>query len=145
MKDVSDIIFTKEECDKIISYSNFNDFSNRHKIYYGTTSTYKSCKLLPSEKTYWVFDRLYSFLEDSLNLKVIKPLEDLMINKYNTNDSFLKHRDLYFKNQIYNIVVNLNDAYLGDGFVLYEPDYTLERILAMLVFLKIRDGMKLKK
>ena len=126
MNDTSNIIFTKDECSSIISYASKTDMNVRGKKYESLT-TFKTCKLNPTNETNWIFDKIYKFLEISLNLKVVQPLENLMINRYDENDLFAKHQDLYFKNQIYNVVVNLNNEYAGGDFVLYEPDYILKK------------------
>lgn len=126
MNDASNIIFTQNECDRIISYVSKADMNIRGEKY-GKSTTFKTCKLTSTNETNWIFDKLYEFLETSLNLKVVQPLENLMINKYDENDSFIKHQDFYFKNQIYNIVVNLNNEYTGGDFLLYEPDYILTK------------------
>ncbi len=126
MKDFNQIIFTENECNTIIDFT-----SNLPKGKQVRTAkravSFGSSFLTPSDKTNWIFDRLYSFLESNLNVKIVSPLESLMINRYDIGDEFEIHKDLYFKDQIYNIVVNLNEEYEGGDFKLYLPDFTLNR------------------
>jgi hypothetical protein len=126
MEDFNEIIFTKEECDKIISYT-FNLSKTRQTKTEKRLVSFESCFLTPSIETNWIFDKLYSFLETKLNVSIVQPLENIMINRYDIGDEFEKHKDLYIKNQIYNIIVNLNEEYDGGDFKLYLPDFTLTK------------------
>ena len=126
MEDINEILFTKEECDRIISYT--FDLSKGKQVRTPTRAvSFDSCFIIPSEETQWIFDKLYRFIETKLNVEIINPLEKIMINHYVIGDEFEKHKDLYFKNQIYNVAVNLNEEYDGGEFKLYLPDFTLNK------------------
>lgn len=125
MNDISEIIFTKEECDDIIY--RITELPKGKQIRTpDRLVSFECCFITPSPETQWIFNKLYEFIEDKLNVKIISPLERLMVNHYVVGDEFEKHKDLYIENQIYNVVVNLNEEYQGGEFKLYLPDFTLE-------------------
>ena len=126
MEDFNQIIFTKEECDRIISYTSNLPKQKQVKTVNRVVS-FEACFITPSIETNWIFNKLYSFLETKLNVSIVSPLESIMINRYDIGDEFEKHKDLYIKNQIYNIIVNLNEEYDGGDFKLYLPDFTLTK------------------
>lgn len=126
MEDILVNLFTKEECDVIISYTNDINKGTQRKIP-GRNTSFESCYLTPNNDNEWVFQRLYDLLENQLSIKVTHCLDKIMVNHYTTGDSFDKHQDLYFKNQIYNIVVNLSEYYEGGEFELFEPYFLIEK------------------
>jgi predicted 2-oxoglutarate/Fe(II)-dependent dioxygenase YbiX len=126
MKDILVNLFTKEECDAIILYAS-NYQKNRQKIIPGRNTAFEAYYMTPNNDNEWVFQRMYDFLENELGVKVTHSLDKIMINNYKINDSFDKHQDLYFKNQIYNVAVNLNENYEGGEFELFEPHFLIEK------------------
>jgi predicted 2-oxoglutarate/Fe(II)-dependent dioxygenase YbiX len=121
-------LFTKEECSKIIEYTNLlkerrqTPSSNRFVSYSHYTPELNS-------DTDWIYKRLNSYIESILNVTIIKEVDRIMINKYKIGDGFEKHQDLYFKNQIFNIAVHLNDEYEGGEFTFYDPDFTMSKFV----------------
>lgn len=118
------ISFTNEECKTIIELSNIltkveRDENPRQPISYDYYSIGYNLD------TKWIFDRLDSFFTDITNIKVIKSLDAVHLFDYSVGDKFVKHRDIYYHNQIHNIGVCLNDDYEGGEFVLHEPTYTI--------------------
>jgi len=126
MLDKSIQLFTKEECAVIISYTTELSKGAQAKRENRTTS-FKSCQLKPNNENDWVFQRIYDFVEASLNINIIHQLDYLMINQYDLTDRFDKHKDFYFKDQIFNVLTQLNEEYDGGDFNLYEPDFTLNK------------------
>jgi hypothetical protein len=117
------INFTKEECEKIISLSNvleqnIRDDSDRFISYdfysIGYCEDYK-----------WIFDRLDSYFTDVTGVNVIKNLGTIHLFDYSVGDKFVRHSDIYYKDQYFNIGVCLNEDYVGGNFVLYQPEYTV--------------------
>ena len=126
MKDILVNLFTKEECDAIILYTYHIIKGTQRKIP-GRNTSFQSCYITPNNDNEWVFQRLYDFLENHIGVKVTHSLDKIMINNYKIGDSFDKHQDLYFKNQIYNVAVNLNEEYEGGEFELFEPYFLIEK------------------
>jgi hypothetical protein len=116
------ISFTKNECDSIISLSNTLEKTRRDD--YSGSIKYTFYSIGRNSDTSWIFDRLDSYLSETLEIKVIKQLDAIHLFDYKTGDSFSRHRDIYYENQIHNIGVCLNDDYEGGDFVLYEPTHT---------------------
>lgn len=119
--------FTHRECLDIINLrvnleEVYRDDSDRNISY-----TYWSIGNRPEYK--WIFDRFDSFLESQYEgLKVIKQLDAIHLFRYQSGNMFVRHRDIYYPNQIYNVGVNLTDDYEGGDFKLYNPDITIEKI-----------------
>jgi predicted 2-oxoglutarate/Fe(II)-dependent dioxygenase YbiX len=122
------IKFTKNECEKIINFSNTIEkkhssyyFSNTDKINYFVWNIYRNVD------TEWIFNKIESFFTYKTGIKIKKPLDILHIHKYKEGDYFKKHKDNLYPTQIHNIGVCLNDDYVGGEFVLYEPDEVLPK------------------
>lgn len=116
------ISFTKNECDSIISLS--NTLEKTHRDDYSGTIKYTFYSIGLNENTKWIFDKLDSYLTETLKIKVVKQLDAVHLFDYQEGDRFSRHRDVYYENQIHNIGVCLNDDYEGGDFVLHEPTYT---------------------
>jgi predicted 2-oxoglutarate/Fe(II)-dependent dioxygenase YbiX len=123
-----EIIFTEEECEKIINYTNYLKLRRQVPSPERFVS-YQHYLLEPNLETSWIYQRLNSHLEKITNTKVIKEVENIMINHYSIGDGFEKHQDLYFKNQTFNLAVHLNDNYEGGDFVFDEPYYVMPKIV----------------
>jgi hypothetical protein len=122
------IMFTKDECDSIIKLTNELSLINPYSSKFNTFKVdYTSWKLNLNENTQWVFDRIYLFFMSKTNLKIKKELDILYIHKYIKGQQFSKHNDTYYKTQIHNVGVCLNDNYDGGEFILYEPDEVLPK------------------
>ncbi len=120
------MLFTEEECKKIIEHSNTLK-KKRQTPSADRFVSYEHCDLLLTDDTKWIYDRLNSYLETVTKMGVTKDVEKVMINRYIVGDGFEKHQDLYFKGQIFNVAVHLNNEYDGGDFVFYEPDYTMPK------------------
>lgn len=116
------MIFTKNECENIIDLSNrispiepYNSKDSKFKV------NYFAWKLILNDDTKWIFDKISIFFTNTTNLKIKKKLDTLYIHKYTEGQQFEKHNDTYYKTQIHNVGVCLNDDYVGGEFILYEP------------------------
>lgn len=118
--------FSPNECDYIINLSkslpeNYRDDSDR-----GISYTFWSIGNNDSSK--WIFDKFDLFLESQhSNLKVLLQLDAIHLFRYQKGNKFVRHKDIYYDNQAYNVGVNLTDDYQGGEFILYSPDITLEK------------------
>jgi len=115
------ISFTKDECKQIINLSKVLPRVERDES--PRLISYDFYSIGWNETTKWIFDRLDSYLTETTGIKVIKNLDAVHLFDYSVGDRFLRHRDIYYKNQIQNIGVCLNEDYEGGEFVLYEPTY----------------------
>ena len=123
-----DVLFTKEECERIIDYTKFLK-KRRQTPSSDRFVSYEHYTLELNDNTSWVYQRLNSYLEKITKTTVIKNVDRITINKYIIGDGFEKHQDLYFKNQTFNVAIHLNDEYEGGDFVFYEPNYIMPKII----------------
>lgn len=126
------VLFSKEECNCIINLSKeldqvspygHNDNINKGKI----TISYSVWAIDRNDKTQWIFDKIHTYFEDEVSLKIKKQLDKIYLHKYVKGQKFQKHTDTFYKTQIHNIGVCLNDDYEGGEFVLYDPEITLQK------------------
>lgn len=107
------ILFTKEECDKIINLKKLNpqkwSFSDRD---------YNSKLINFNEETEWIFDKLKDFFESAFDVKIVKLKEDIHFHHYGEGDYFNRHND-NINNRIYGVGVLLNDDFSGGDFKFY--------------------------
>jgi len=120
------ICFTKSECDTIINYSNtldknIRDGENADVSRPNKNISYVYYHIKRNEETQWIFDRINLFLKENDNIIVKKDLDTLHMHHYSKGDVFVKHRDIYYDGQRWNIGVCLNDDYDGGEFILYQP------------------------
>jgi hypothetical protein len=117
------IKFTKEECKTIINLSNELTVTNRNDL--GGMISYDFYNIGYNDKSKWIFDRLNAYFTDVTGVSVIKNLDAIHLFDYSVGDKFVRHSDIYYENQYFNIGVCLNEDYSGGDFVLYEPEYTI--------------------
>lgn len=116
------MMFTKEECEKIISMAELSLMDNSKSYFkYDDNIKYKVLNIERNETTSWIFDKMCNYFTNKTNIKIKKPLDILHIHNYKVGDFFKKHKDNLYPTQIHNIGVCLNDDYDGGEFVLYEP------------------------
>ena len=126
------ILFSKEECDYIINLSKeldelkpygYKDSVDNEKI----TIRYCVWVINRNDKTQWIFNKIHTYFENETNLKIKKELDKIYIHKYIEGQKFEKHADTYYKTQIHNVGVCLNNNYDGGEFVLYNPELILPK------------------
>jgi hypothetical protein len=127
------ILFSKEECHNIISLSKElgqvnpfgkHDYISKNK---NLDVNYKVWVIDRNNKTQWIFDKMFLYFTNKTNIKIKKELDKIYIHKYIKGQKFEKHADTYYKTQIHNIGVCLNDDYDGGEFVLYNPEEPLPK------------------
>lgn len=116
------IRFNTEECDRIINLSKKLERVDRDESPRPISYTFYSIGI--NDNTKWIFDRLDEYFYSSTGIRVKKSLDAVHLFNYSVGDRFLRHRDIYYENQAFNIGACLNEDYEGGDFVLYEPTYT---------------------
>lgn len=147
---IKNILFSKDECERIINLtqqikgthrdgSSTNVKRPRDKISY----TYYN--IFRNENVDWIFDKITDYLVLSNDIKVIKPFDIIHLHKYEEGNSFERHRDIYYPNQILNIGVCLNDDYVGGDFILYGPTQIIPKVAGTIYLFKNTREHEVKK
>ena len=110
------ILFSKEECESIISY---NDTHITNWLM--GDRKYNSQPINYSLETKWLFDKLKEFVEENTDIKIKKIKETIHFHKFTKDDWFGKHNDIR-DNRLYAVGVLLNDEFEGGDFKLYNPN-----------------------
>jgi hypothetical protein len=110
------ILFSKEECESIISYNETHITNWRMG-----DRKYNSQPIIYSLETKWLFDKLKTFVETETNIKIIKIKEKIHFHKFIKGDWFGKHNDIR-DNRVYAVGVLLNDDFTEGDFKLYNPN-----------------------
>jgi hypothetical protein len=109
------ILFTKEECETILSY-NDTYITNWNKI----DRKYDSHPIDYSLESEWLFNKLKQFVETNSDIKIKKIKETIHFHKFIKGDWFDKHDDVR-ENRLYAVGVLLNNDFEGGEFNLYNP------------------------
>ena len=133
-------IFTKEECDLIISYANpemdikkYFNFTetvtaklDNNKLKMGFKTSYNVFVLLNDETNKWFFDKLTNWFEKTSNIKLNNEnkISYCTLHRYDIGDRFVKHVDITegFERRRYNIGIQLNDNYEGGEYVIWDDN-----------------------
>jgi hypothetical protein len=127
------ILFSKEECDYIINLSKEldkvnpfgkSDHASKNKTF---KVNYDVWVINRNDKTQWIFNKINIYFTNETNIKIKKELDKIYIHKYIEGQQFEKHADTYYKTQIYNVGVCLNDNYEGGEFILHNPEFFLPK------------------
>ncbi len=110
------IVFTKEECEIILSY-NITNTTNWQML----DRKYESNSINYSEETKWIFDKLKSFFETETDIKIQSIKKQIHFHKYKKDDWFDKHNDIR-DNRFYAVGVLLNDDFDGGDFIMYNQN-----------------------
>jgi len=127
------ILFSKEECESIISY-NETHITN----WLMSDRKYNSQPINYSLETKWLFDKLKDFVEreTSIEIKTIK--KTIHFHKFTKGDWFGKHNDIRDK-RLYSIGVLLNDDFSGGDFKLYNPtEIILDKVIGNTYLFDVR-------
>ena len=110
------ILFSKDECESIISY---NDTHITNWIM--DDRKYNSQPINYSLETNWLFDKLKDFVERETNIEIRTIKKTIHFHKFMKGDWFGKHNDVR-DNRLYAVGVLLNDGFEGGDFKLYNPN-----------------------
>jgi hypothetical protein len=117
------VVFTKEECEIILSY-NTADITNWKM----DDRNYKSHPVNYTIETSWLFDKLKTFVETETNIRIRTIKKQIHLHKFIEGDWFGKHNDIRDE-RMYAVGVLLNDNFDGGDFKLYNPtEHTLNKI-----------------
>jgi hypothetical protein len=109
------VLFTKEECESIITYNNSN-ITNWEMV----DRKYDSQPINYSNETSWLFDKLKLFFETESNVQIKTIKDKIHFHKFIKGDWFGKHNDERNR-RLYAVGVLLNDDFIGGDFLLYNP------------------------
>ena len=141
-----EVIFTKEECKKIIEYSkvypasvknrqlepNINFETNRVEHHIPSIDGSKKGKtffvydIFREKNTEWVFEKLLNWFQNVSNIKLKETpvLTGMTLLNYKVGDFFMRHTDIYenFEWRRWTINIQLGEQYKGGDYVLYLDD-----------------------
>ena len=118
------ILFTKNECDNILSIFKENEMHWKSK-----NRQYNSYELNFNSENEWIFDKLKTFFINETNLEIRKLKGQIHFHKYVIGDWFGKHNDSK-DNRLYSIGVLLNDEFTGGDFKLYnDTELLLDKVV----------------
>lgn len=119
------INFSKEECLKIINLSNTLEGTIRDETPRPISYTFYNIECINEHK--WIFDRMNSYFTEATGIKVLENLDVLHLFDYKPGNKFVRHSDIYYEGQVYNIGASLNSNFKGGEFKLFKPDFTLPK------------------
>lgn len=146
------VIFTKDECEQIIKYSeDINDIYNSDiERRFGVN--YISYNVYNVDKYNWIFTKLLNFFIEETDSKIKENPKIVHMHKYDTGGGFIKHHDKNQPTRVFNIGVQLNDDYEGGELNLYyDNKITVDKIAGnCYIFrpeifhevLKVREGAR---
>ena len=110
------ILFSKEECESIISYNDthITNWVMGDRKYHSQPINY-------SLETKWLFDKLKTFFEEQSNAQIKKNKEVIHFHRFVKGDWFDKHNDVRDE-RIFAVGVLLNDDFEDGEFKLYNPN-----------------------
>lgn len=127
------ILFSKEECEFIISY-NTTAVTNWKM----EDRKYNSQPINYSLENKWLFDKLKDFVEKETNIQIGIIKKTIHFHKFTKGDWFGKHNDIR-DNRVYAIGVLLNDNFEGGDFKLYNSnEQTLKKIIGNTYLFDVR-------
>ena len=132
------ILFSKEECESIISYNDTHITNWRMG-----DRKYNSQPINYSLNTKWLFDKLKTFFEEQSKIQIKKNKEVIHFHKFVKGDWFGKHNDIR-DNRLYAVGVLLNDDFEGGDFKLYNPnEIILNRVIGNTYLFDVRIDHKI--
>jgi len=127
------ILFSKEECESIISY-NENHITN----WLMSDRKYNSQPINYSLETKWLFEKLKDFVERETSIEIRTIKKTIHFHKFTKGDWFEKHNDVR-DNRLYAVGVLLNDNFSGGDFKLYNPnEIILDKVIGNTYLFDVR-------
>ena len=127
------ILFSKEECEFIISHNKTHITNWRMG-----DRKYNSQPINYSLETKWLFDKLEDFVERETNVKIRTIKKTISFHKFTKGDWFGKHNDVR-DGRIYAVGVLLNDDFSGGNFNLSNPnEITLGKVIGNTYLFDVR-------
>jgi predicted 2-oxoglutarate/Fe(II)-dependent dioxygenase YbiX len=115
---VEKVLFTKEECDKIINLKKdtLQKWKNNDREYFSESIKFDN-------GTEWIFLKLKKFFEEEYGSSMVKLKEEIHFHKFTKNNWFGVHNDTR-DNRLFSVGVLLNDDFEGGDFKLYKDGET---------------------
>lgn len=110
------ILFSKEECETILSYRKTNVTNWKMK-----DRKYESQPIHYSLETKWLFTKLKNFFEIETSKEIVNLKKTIHFHKFLKDDWFGEHNDVR-DSRAYSVGVLLNDNFEGGEFKLYNPE-----------------------
>ena len=127
------MLFSKEECESIISY---NDTYITNWVM--DNRKYNSQPINYSLDTKWLFDKLKDFVERETKIEFRSIKKQIHFHKFIKEDWFGKHNDNR-DSRIYAVGVLLNENFKGGDFKLYNPtEQTLNKFVGNTYLFDVR-------
>ena len=127
------VLFSKEECESIMSFNDTHITNWRMR-----DRKYDSQSIEYSSETRWVFDKLKNFVEVEIGSQFREIKKQIHFHKFTKGDWFEKHNDIR-DNRLYAVGVLLNDNFNGGDFKLYNPtEQTLNKIVGNTYLFDVR-------
>ena len=119
---IQSIIFSKNECISIINTvrDNYQMIGDNGRYDEYDNFKYKFYALDRIIDTGWILDRIHSFFEARMNLKVYPRGKKINIHYYTEGDEFAKHIDTGFPVKEWNIGILLSEDFEGGEYNLYD-------------------------
>jgi len=127
------ILFSKEECESIISY-NETHITN----WLMSDRKYNSQPINYSLETKWLFEKLKDFVERETSIEIRTIKKTIHFHKFTKGDWFGKHNDVR-DNRLYAVGVLLNDNFSGGDFKLYNSnEIILDKVIGNTYLFDVR-------
>ena len=127
------MLFSKEECESIISY---NDTHITNWIM--DDRKYNSQPINYSLETQWLFNKLKKFVETETKIEFRFIKKQIHFHKFIKGNWFGKHNDIR-ENRLYAVGVLLNDDFEGGDFKLYNPnEIILDKVIGNTYLFDVR-------
>jgi hypothetical protein len=132
------ILFSKDECESIISY---NDTHITNWIM--DDRKYNSQPINYSLETQWLFDKLNDFVKTETNIGIRTIKKTIHFHKFTKGDWFDKHNDVRDR-RLYAVGVLLNNDFEGGDFKLYNPnEIILDKVIGNTYLFDVRIDHKI--
>lgn len=128
MFSIKENYFSEEECEKIISFSQTNQKVYSENLFPNIEAiSYHYFNIDIDNDNKWIFEKLFSFIEQTTNIRILKPLSQIHLHQYTQKDKFDVHRDDNVPTQVFAVGVCLNEKFDGGYFQLFEPDFIIPK------------------
>lgn len=124
---IQEIIFSKEECKKIIEFYKVTDYKILNNNVPGQARVkYKGYKIKYSNNSQFLYKKLFEFFEKNTGKKIYSYPTEIYFIQYDEGDMFSQHTD-NVKERVYVIGIQLNSDYEGGEYIFYEE--TVSKII----------------
>ncbi len=119
------VVFTEDECDKIIAFSKTYEKHSSSEWWYGDNTKYDAWHLFRNQETEWIFKKLFDHIKNETEFIIVNEIDVVHLHNLKLGNKFELHID---KNSNFNVGACLNDDYDGGELTYYNPEYSLPKI-----------------